>query len=479
MEKVKHMRANFLFTPPPPPAKITSNGSSESTEIINGGETPKEAPSKRQPSTATPMESQRATKQGKTMPESPEKEKSAPVFSEQDMINTWTTELNDLSSRALAPLMVTLGMVAARLRYNDMRELLAWKGAENLRVEDRLNVVVPGARTVEEFIDKNRVLGTRLLTAYISTYEPPSQQVNQKEEKSGFVPLKACFDLNRDMDPIYLENLIVHNGQTTRALNRALEHIGLTEVERQFAPAWALQVMGDGIFRSVLSVTCLGAFEAALAQVRRVPGCSTFTLKELICSPQVSDQFAFLVSSTFLASGDDNMGQRGNSKAVYLNVMRMRRLLGDQIYTCKIWFESVYAAPNPLLAEFEREKKRRLDALVLGKEEIVQHKRYQFYGSPSVDKIERIRDFLRRLSPAQDERLRTFTNLANQFLQSNNDQQKQQLLDRLTIEYALAWAQIVDHFGDRHFAAEIRAEMEKNLNIYRDMLPQRQLVYRG
>lgn len=141
-----------------------------------------------------------------------------------------------------------------------------------------------------------------------------------------------------------------------------IRELGMSDVERRFAPAWAFEVMGSAVYRRVLSTTTLASYEAALAQVNRIPGCESFTMKELICSPSVADMFALLVASTFLSSGDGSnepryapIGTRGtgrNRTNNYLNVTRVRDIMAEKVLTCKVWFESVVKRPNRLVAEF-------------------------------------------------------------------------------------------------------------------------------
>lgn len=147
----------------------------------------------------------------------------------------------------------------------------------------------------------------------------------------------------------------------TEALLTGLITLSISEVELKFAPAWAFESLSNSIFRHIWSTTSLAAVEAAAQAVRRIEGCSSFTIKELISSEQVSDQFAFLVSASYLNSGDGipqaqgRGGRGGNRQSTYLNVLRMREMLASKIYTCNIWFESVRKRPNPLVAQFKQQ----------------------------------------------------------------------------------------------------------------------------
>lgn len=103
----------------------------------------------------------------------------------------------------------------------------------------------------------------------------------------------------------------ITNRHQLNEVRATITAIGMSETERQFAPAWAFECMGSAIFRRVLNTTSLAAYEVALAHVNRIPGCASFTMKELICSPGVSDMFAFLVAANFLSSGKKNHAHLG------------------------------------------------------------------------------------------------------------------------------------------------------------------------
>ena len=409
--------------------------------------------------------------------ESPQKRKITWVQQEsveERMILRWTDELNNIVSRALAPLMRVLGIVAARLRYDDVRPLMVY--AADTTIEDRLKVVRP-AKTVEEFVEVNRDVGNTLLYAYISTYQPSA------EEEQSFKSVDACFDLDTDDT---FRTLVTDSAsrRVADARKRARMYMERQEMERAFAPAWAFEVMNDAIFRAVLSVTSYGAFEAALAQVRRVPGCASFTLKELVCSPSVSDQFGFLVASTYLASGDDVSGStrsRGSRHATYMNIMVMRQQLSDSIYTCKIWFESVYATSNQIIKHFELEKQKRLSAFKpKDQETFVDNMLSQFElhkDTAALEKAEQLSLFAERVRASDlDAVIARVRDLA---LQMDTDPASRMDIGGVYLEF---WRQLFSRDAEvrlQQCNAVLKEILEANLDKYKRMLPQRELVYRG
>ena len=264
----------------------------------------------------------------------------------------------------------------------------------------------------------------------------------------------------------------------------ALNHIKLTETERVFAPAWAFNVVGSGIFRSILSTTSFGAFEAAHAAVRRIPGCRSFTMKELICSPDVADKFAFLVAYEYLGSGDElsqsSRGSRYSRNSTYLNVHRLRQLLGQQVYTCKIWFESVRARSNPLLLEFDAQKQRRLDEYA---EEIRRKGTDNLLDLIEADfrenfSQERVNDLIGELGILGYGNLtQPLQNAMEQNLVPNPSNQDRKYLVDLYVD---GWNTLIRRIPgiEEDRINFFKQKMDIKLEQYRKLLPERELVYR-
>lgn len=424
----------------------------------------------------------------RSVPDTPLKRTRTPALEspEKRMIQVWTRELNNLISRALQPLMTVVGMVATRLRYDDVRYLLAWKEDAPL-VGDRLMVVKP-ADTVEMFIAQNHFLGSDLLRMYISTYTPQHKEEKGYILSESSIGRESCFDIDMS-DPTALDGFIMDR---TRNMNsataRALENLAHSEVERQFAPAWAFNVIGSGIFRAVLSTTCFGAFEAAADQIRSIRNCRTYTIKELICSPSVRRNYARMVASQYLLSGDNiHKHDKGkswySSRSTYQNITQMRQVEAEAIYTCMIWFESVFATQNTLLQDFEAEKRKRLQAFQMSREQLAAHRAMQFQRDPT---WERAQDLATLLNDAGLD-FQQFSDQMNAFLAIQEDatsspDDKSRALVTITITVNQNWTDLMRVGGDAFYNqqfAQVKAETEKNLDQLKKMLPQRELVYRG
>ena len=327
------------------------------------------------------------------------------LSSESQLVASIVADLNDILCRACQPALTFIGKVGVKLRENDVRNLLVWNDDPKASMDDRLKFV-KGAPTIREFIDANRELGSEFLTSYLETRlskeyvppPPPPAAVGEAGRESVLkrfkidAQLQTPFNLDiyeqrfdqaerlrfieekrskiRDIllnmhvngnNPSPQDAALMEEMRQTEALLAGLITLSISEVELKFAPAWAFESLSNSIFRHIWSTTSLAAVEAAAQAVRRIEGCSSFTIKELISSEQVSDQFAFLVSASYLNSGDGipqaqgRGGRGGNRQSTYLNVLRMREMLASKIYTCNIWFESVRKRPNPLVAQFREQ----------------------------------------------------------------------------------------------------------------------------
>lgn len=250
---------------------------------------------------------------------------------------------SELMRRGLAPLHTFVGMVNVRAGLGgDVRYSYRWiEGKEGGgSLEERSNPVDTTAATLEEFVERNRHLGANFLDLFIQLYG---------EYEAVATMIGDCIDIDNPRD-LTQESVI--------RLIGADEYV--------YAPLWVWGVVGDATFRSILSASTLSAFDMALSQVRRVPGASTFTLKELICSEGVRDKFAFFVAYNFMFPNagvnpnDGGGGSRSSRVHRWVNVERMRRELSQSMLGAQIWFEDVYRGGNALYAAF----KAKTEALV-------------------------------------------------------------------------------------------------------------------
>ncbi len=330
---------------------------------------------------------------------SPPMARTRPTGAERAMVREWERDLAEIVRRAVAPLVRFVGAVAVELREDDIRRLLVWRdpSQEDQSMEARVrSLVSKGAKTVEDFMYKNRDLGRPLLVRYLKVAEKsllmvgaprapapqpvlqhigpgfdlneldlPAEVLRARAElpRSAATMMGMLYALEQVEDPTNADLIQMDELRRAiplaQAINRAATGLKDSETESTFAPAWCFECLGDAVFRKLINDITLAAFDMALAKVRRIEGCSSFTIKELILSEQVHDQFAFLVASEWLNTGDDTItvaSKRRGPRSHYFNLMLFRQHLGLRLDTCAIWFETVRARPNPILRKFAEKK---------------------------------------------------------------------------------------------------------------------------
>lgn len=273
---------------------------------------------------------------------------------EAQQIQIMTRDLNDVLRRASEPMISLLGSVAVKLRLDNMYTLLVWD--EKKSPLEKRPEVARTADSLEDWVRVNRDFGPALLEMMLSTI--PEQKPPEL--------IRACFDIGDIEDNGDLDNNlrgakqkyphIFGDAERARALLRAEEY----QNENIFAPALVYQLMGDAVFRRWIAADALAAVEMAHSHIQRIPNCSSFTLKELVCSSAIRDHFAFMVAYQYLMVGDNPSRKdgRGNSRGTtYLNVLKMRQSLSDRVFTANTFFEMcVRARPNPLLELFDKKR---------------------------------------------------------------------------------------------------------------------------
>ncbi|MBX9636959.1 MAG: hypothetical protein K2Q45_05350 [Nitrosomonas sp.] len=353
------MKNSFIFKPP----KSIAAGNDDDNDKTENPATPKK----------TRTRSRSNTQEQKVTPEPPVPVPEPVVLAvapspptkednkETLLVRSIVDDLNDILCRAMQPALTFMGKVAVRLAETDVRPLLAWNNNPKANMDDRLKIV-KYADTVEEFIQLNKELGTQFLAMYLET---------RLEEEDVPPPVNAQITTPFNLDIYeqesdaaarmrFIAQRLSAQSNNNPVLN-GLKLLGISELELKFAPAWAFEMVSNSIFRLIWSTTSLAAVEATAQAVRRIEGCSTFTVKELISSDQVSDQFAFLVSASFLNSGDglppSATAGRSNKrqKNIWYNVFNMRNMLAEKIFTCNIWFEMVRKRTNPIVEQFRQQ----------------------------------------------------------------------------------------------------------------------------
>jgi hypothetical protein len=314
------------FTAPPTPAKKNQQPSKRSSAI-----TLTKGPS-----------SSKKKKQVAPQPQAP----AVPVVPTERKLQAHADNLNNLVRQGLEPMMTFIGMLNVKLRKEDDRLLLLYK-EDNPTFRERTQLVkVPESNQEKEFwLNAIAQVGKELVAMYSNTVLYDVTE-NVKPEPANAPAIG--FNIEEFMDSVIEQEAIdpVILGNTIFPQN---------DVEAQFAPIWVFHCLRDSLFRAIISQHCLGAIEYAYSMLVNNPGFNNWTIKELILSTQVRHQFAFLVSSCYLSSGDtvpDNTRSQRGRNSTYLNIVRMRTMMADQIECCLTWFESVRAIPSKVRALF-------------------------------------------------------------------------------------------------------------------------------
>lgn len=326
--------------------------------------------------------------------------------------------INNILARALTNMLDLMGSVSWKLGDSDVRHSLVYlpHGPKNRR-EDPLSYLRiidendPELTTMDYFFNTySPKLGMRFLEAYLKiwmefqkskTEEMLLPKVSGAPVKSqiSFMGASHCFDFQEDLDRTYAfgEEVVKDDARVAQLNNRkrALEAnpspdvdvkeaiaayarqlvhekmvektqdlLGLSGPEMAFAPAWAFELVSSDVFRAFVAPARLAAVDLAHAQIIRIKGCESFTIKELICSKGVVDQFAWMIAYQYMDASKGlpmhrPKGEKGE-RGIYVNINHMRETVQKRAYLCTIWFESVRAFPNPILAQFDKYRDEQL-----------------------------------------------------------------------------------------------------------------------
>lgn len=336
---------------------------------------------------------------------------------QEDAVRDLARSINHLLARSLTNMLDLMGSVCWKLGDNDVRHSLVYlpHGPKDKR-DDPLSFLRiideddPNLTTMSYFFSVYAPkLGMRFLQMYFKSWieyqkgeteklllveEPAKKKPAVAKPTKSQIPLVGashCFDFQEDLDRPFAfgEEVIQDDDRIQRLKNeittrrnrqgeavdvsvyaRQLVHekmrkkaqdlLSLSEPEMAFAPAWAFELLSSDVFRAFVAPARLAAVDLAHAQVTRIRGCETFTIKELICSKGVVDQFAWMIAYQYMDASKGlpmhrPKGEKGE-RGIYVNINHMRETVQKRAFLCTIWFESVRAFPNPILAQFTEYK---------------------------------------------------------------------------------------------------------------------------
>ena len=266
------------------------------------------------------------------------------------------------------------------------------------------NPVVTGAKSLEEFVRSNAHLGRDFLEQVIML-------------TADDVLLHKQPMANANIEANIVPPSIVPTGDDEFLASILDKHAWAPGAVPVLQSDWAWSVMDDAVFSFVLNETTLGAIGLALNMIKRIDRHRNCTLKKIIMSPTVVDQFALLCSYQFLlASGGSAyagtaVADRGTIKGARLMLstgIQTRIMLSRQIEGCQMWFEiHVFSVNNPRVQEMQgmiEALQNKIDA---------DNKLYNGdgYDYDKPDGIEQVIDFVARHQYSRDAQHDSFRNM--------------------------------------------------------------------
>lgn len=268
-------------------------------------------------------------------------------------------EMSTMVREGMSPVYTFLGMVATRLGMNSASTLYRYNG-KGESLQSRQDPVVKTATNVDDFIVTNRHLGRPLIELFLMA-------ALKKKNLLGAD--------GKDVDDTFAEHWKKHRIQPTlvgalidqsdQDFVRAYLDTALPANAIAYGAQWVYGALDFEAVKYVVDNTCWGAINVALSQVRRIPNCARFELKQLMLSGGVSDQFAFLCASSFMvgsggnaSAGRINVNNNGKVQGTTYNLsagFQTRTNLAAQIECCHYWFERVFEQANPALVELQRD----------------------------------------------------------------------------------------------------------------------------
>lgn len=275
-----------------------------------------------------------------------------------------------------------VGMLGTRLADRDVRSYYKWKGKGATQDELQSPLEVDGSvKTIQDLIRKNMHLGREICAVILDQYNilngPTSSGPVPLYSKTGpssplapVPPLKTAeaqligVDVPLDLNDVFGFDLQKHGD----ALDVLLKTEGIEDETGGFITGvkkdWVFGLLDLSAFAHILSVGTMGAMSLAVGQIRRIPGCAKFTLKQLLMSEGVRDIFAIFVAFQYLMSSGGNayvgrsssQGKANGTTFMISAGLETRKMLYAQVETAQYWFRDVYEVDNPLYKGLEARK---------------------------------------------------------------------------------------------------------------------------
>lgn len=274
-------------------------------------------------------------------PKAPQVAPQKALLSQQhELVRKLETELVHIMRRALEPLYSFVSIVSLAINDTDPRRLYRYKNQKGVTLEELQNIVVTGARTATEFIDKNRHLGKTILTQISETITLNMQDTGG----GGYTSIGWSAEQNMPphladgVDPAGLAALRAHINQYEYDTPHGMD-----------TAHWYWCALPYASFRILLDDTPIAAFDWALSEIRRHVGERGFTVPLLIKSMDTRDQFAKMVRNRYilttgqLSYGSIDVGPGGARRRFLAGPGYKAQLMrAGENFAGKIWFENVF-----------------------------------------------------------------------------------------------------------------------------------------
>lgn len=337
----------------------------------------------------------------KVVPVAVFKQPVTPIQGRNPVVVSLEKNVEEIVRNGLTYLDMFVGSLGAAFGDRDVRQFYKWRDRDgmpgkNSNLQELTNPVKRGARTIEEFIIFNKHLGSKLLSVIIPSILEEKSVANDDRYKdvSDFMATmqqEARIGEGLFGDRGLFSNVPVTVDDELYIQSLIQKHIPDTGNFPNAQTDWVFSVLDDATFIYLLEATSLGAMNMALSQIREIPNCRDFTLRQLMMSDGVRDKFAlFVVFHYQLMSGGNAYSGRKNTSRGRLNGttymvsqgFQTRNALYAQVETGKYWFQRVYPQANRRYKEMQDFKRKLEEALG------------QDYGNPNQIETNETRAFL-------------------------------------------------------------------------------------
>ncbi len=198
--------------------------------------------------------------------------------------------------------------------------------------------IVKGAKDFEEFASNNSHLGEELL------------MLAAQSIKRG----------TKLFAPIGVDVAQVPSSVTDDEMARNLRDLVMSDDTRQ---QWVFGALDDQVLSYLLADTTIGAMHLGMSRLNRIPGCEDFTLRQILLSPGVRDNFAILCALQYVLGAGGNAYVKGISSGGGGRVrgtsfmvsagMETRRTLLHKLDVLQFWFRDAYKTMNAAYTALE------------------------------------------------------------------------------------------------------------------------------